>query len=413
MSDFHTRSTCRLCHSTELETLLTLPDTPLANEYPEKPEGTPRYSAFAGFPPHVVNEPVGQDRFPLYLVGCSACGHVQLPVVVDPKRLFPPSYPYQSGTSAVFREHLRGLAEEVACHIPLGGLLVEIASNDGTFLEQFEGVGCNVLGIDPAASGRMPYRREFFTAELANDPTLKGRADCVVALNVAAHLDDMADFALGVRALLVPGGLLVVEVAYVVDMLAGDVWDTVYHEHLAFHHLTPLVPFFRRHGLELIDAQRVDTQGGSVRLVVRNGSGKQSERLKTLLLEEQSQTDLFERVRGLTGSVARVRSMIRRAAEIAGGRLVVYGAPAKLCTLLHATRTAEVIDFVADDNRTKVGRYVPGTRVPIVSVEELYERKPRVVFVASWNFSRDIIARHSALGCEWVVPFPNEARTSL
>src|SRR5688572_25953260 len=136
MSDYHIRTTCRLCASPQLETLLTLPDTPLANEYQKQPECA--YDAV----------PRCQDRFPLYLVGCLDCGHVQLPVVVDPKRLFPPSYPYQSGTSAVFREHLEGIADWVREHHRYQRVL-EIASNDGTLLCMMAKRGNPCVGVDP------------------------------------------------------------------------------------------------------------------------------------------------------------------------------------------------------------------------------------------------------------------------
>ena len=410
MNDHHIRNSCRLCSSPALTPLLTLPDTPLANSYARTAE-----------------EGMAQERFPLRLVGCDACGHVQLPVEVDPRRLFPQDYPYASGTSPVFRAHLKDLAMQLGAMFvrkdptstPRAKVL-DIACNDGHLVACLRGAGhLSAYGIDPCCPEEFGVRG-FFTEGWARGQ--KEQVQCVTALNVFAHVPDLDDFTRGVKALLEPGGLFVVEVAYLPDMVARGIWDTIYHEHTAFHHLSPIVRFFRKHGMTMVDAHRIDTQGGSVRIFVRNhegrheggddGSTHQSERLQALL-DEESRSALWNGIKRIGAGeagwgVRRARDLIKAAAQRGGGKVAVYGAPAKLCTLLHGTDTCDLVSEVYDDNPLKQGRFVPGTRIAIRPVAEMYERRPRVVLIASWNFADDVKRRHAELGCEWVVPFGGE-----
>jgi SAM-dependent methyltransferase len=413
MSDFHIRSTCRLCASPSLEKLLDLGETPLANEYMNWPDGVKVTGP--GSPGELH-----QDRFPLYLVGCQQCGHVQLPVVVDPKRLFPPDYPYQSGTSPVFREHLVKLATTLRSMLPEPATRVlDVACNDGSLVDEMRAQGLYAFGVDPAAPERDGLFRAFFTEAWANNATFCGRYQCITALNVFAHVDDLDDFTRGVHTLLEPCGLFVVEVGYLPDVVRRGAFDTIYHEHVSYHHLSPLVRFFAKHGMTLVDAQRVDSQGGSIRLYVRNcdkqhqggddGHNEQSDRLQQLL-DDESRSALWEGVRGLADRVKSMNAWLHwlYKYKLSPGThfnepFVIYGAPAKLTTLLHATGSTEKIAYVVDDNPLKQGRYVPGTRIPILPVATLYERKPKGVMIAAWNFAEDIKARHAELGCEWYV----------
>ncbi len=316
----------------------------------------------------------------------------------------------------MFREHLVKLAATIADELEWGGRVLDVACNDGSFVRELAHYDkLYSIGIDPAAPDSAGYHRAFFTEDWARTAHQAGqRFDCITALNVFAHVDDLDDFTRGVHTLLEPCGLFVVEVAYLPDMVKRRIWDTIYHEHLAFHHLSPLVRFFKRHGMTLVDAQRIDSQGGSMRLYVRNcdlthvggddGHSEVSDRLRGLL-DDESRSAIWQGVRELNDGCAhhgvrRVRDQLKYLAPFA-----VYGAPAKLTTLLHATGLTDAVTFVVDDNPLKVGRYVPGTRIPILPTSELYERKPTNVMVASWNFAADIMKRHESVGCNWYVPF--------
>jgi len=376
MADHSVRSTCRLCSSPSLTTVLELNPTPLANELLSDPD-----------------ESAKQERFPLLLVQCCACGHVQLPVVVKPERLFPPSYPYQSGTSAVFREHLaelHGVVQRLLKH-SYPGVVLDVGCNDGTFASMFVD---KAFGVDPAAPERMGFFRGFFGMEWAKKNSPYARFEVVTALNVFAHVDDLNDFAGAASFVLEPDGLFLIEVGYLPDVIATRNYPVIYHEHLSYHTLRPLVSFFERHGMTMVDAHRIDSQGGSVRIFVRNGPGEQSDRLQKLIAEEP---ETFE------FKVLSEKMLEDRATLNGLGWYWGYGAPAKLTTLLHATGAEKPVG-VLDDNPLKVGKFVPGTDVPIIrasNVDLLSEKRDAVIFSA--NFADDIKARHPEFKGRWVV----------
>lgn len=399
--DWHVREDCRLCGAGELETVLELAPTPPANEF-----------VGAADPP--------QELIPLYLARCPRCLHVQLPVVVDPERLFR-NYVYVSGTSPSFVEHFRKYAETCAeAHdLRAGDLVVDVGSNDGTLLGAFKALGMVVLGVDPAKgiAARATHAGietwpEFFTRETAQKIIwVAGKqAALVVANNVFAHADDLKTIALGVRDLLLPGrGRFVFEVQYLWDLIDKTLFDMVYHEHLSYHSLAPLVLFFESVGMTLVDAERVSTHGGSIRCTAAHGRNEhQSDRLRALLVEEQ------DRLINIVDPFGKMRERIDAAGaalqeQLAGARAVVgYGAPAKLTTLCHQFGvTAEQVRAVVDDSPWKQGRLCPGTRIPVVSSLQGCGEVDLVVIFA-WNFAGPIAEKIRAGGYDGkiVAPLP-------
>lgn len=388
MKDYRIRFDCRLCGG-QLKEVLDLGETTLANELP--------------------TEPCKQDTFPLYLAQCTSCDHVQLPVVVRPDRLFR-EYVYQSSTSPVFVRHLEKFAEDI--QPKPGGFVVEIGSNDGTLLADYKRRGFEVLGIDPARniadiaeSRGVPTIRAFFGKETLANWNLMGRkADLIIALNVFAHADDLAGIADGVAALLADDGEFVFECGYLPDMIAKGVYSTIYHEHLSYHHIGPMRRFLRAHGLYLYDAQRVPTQGGSMRYRVSKLDGPGTDDLNWFQRAQEkpgaTQPEL------LSGAIDKARSSLRAeldAYHAAGKTVCGYGSPAQLVTICSALgiRSAD-LKFVVDDNPLKVGRYTSGTQWPIVSTDRLQSADVCLIF--SVNFASDIINRHSEFQGEWLLP---------
>ena len=260
------REDCRLCGGRRLERILSLAPIPLANAFVTRDQLA-----------------LEQPRFPLDVWLCAACGHVQLLDVVDPKTLYE-HYVYVSGTSPAFVRHFEQYADDVIRSFapPADGLIVEIGSNDGTLLKFFRDRERRVLGVDPAqeisAATRalgIPTITGFFTPELADRILAEhGLASVIVANNVMAHIDDLSSVARGVACLLTPSGVLVFEVAYLVDLIQDILFDTIYHEHLDYHSVEPLIPFLAGHGLELVDVMRIDTHGGSFRAVAQRTGGR-------------------------------------------------------------------------------------------------------------------------------------------
>ena len=236
---------CRLCDADTLTDEIDFGMTPLANELD------------------------GTDTFPLLLKSCRNCGHHQLSIAVAPERLWGPNYPYQSGTSPVFREHLADLADHVAALKP-GGRVLEIASNDGTLVDMLRERKLSAFGIDP--SGPWDTSRGLLTGSWPSSTSamLGKDFDCILALNVMAHVDGLALFTMSMKSALAPDGVFIFEVGDFEQVCRKGAFDTIYHEHMSYHDVGSLTPFFARHGLDLFAVERNDSQGGSIRGYVKH-----------------------------------------------------------------------------------------------------------------------------------------------
>lgn len=397
----HIRTTCRLCDG-PTQVALELPPTPPANELVTR---------------EFVESGQKQDVFPLTVMTCTKCGHVQLREVVAPERLFKAT-PYRSGASPVYREHLRKYAEDVMDRFGVPRFVVEIGSNDGTFLKHFQERGSDELGVDPF-DGEIDYCliRRPFSSGLARDIIRQtwpgkrapdGGADLITANHVFAHADDLRDIALGVRELLSDDGTFVFEVGYLVDVLEKTLFDVIYHEHVSYHHLAPLIPFFERMGLNLFDAERVDTQGGAIRCYVnKKPDGRISDRLGALLEDEGSGSmqDAIRMMGLRIGAIRRELLELMRSLQAKGARIAGYGAPAKCVTLMHTLGFgADVLDFIVDDNPVKHELFTPGKHVEIRPVSALYESHVDQVLILAWNFAESIMNAHPKF--RFVIPLP-------
>lgn len=393
MNPFEILTTCRICSCPYLTTILDLGSTPLANEFPSQPQH--------------------QQRYPLYIAQCADCGHVQLPVSVPPEVLFS-NYTYRSDTNPVYREHLSKAARALA-NLANGGLVLEIGSNDGTLLAEFQKLGCNVLGIEPAKNlAQLANERDVKTLnEFWNTQTVDrlvsehgyGFASVIVANNVYAHVPDIRDFTKAVNHALKPGGIFAFEVGYLPDQLSRGLFSVIYHEHTSYHHLAPLVRLLREHGLHLFDAHRVPTQGGSVRCYAVKAElpdRVQSWSLRALLEEERGAIASLETLPERT-RVACVEISSTFDYCLDGKRICAYGAPARMTTIVYAAGIAN-IECVFDDNPEKIGKYTPGRNWPVVSSAELMQRNPDVLVLFSANFKDEIRARFPDWNGTWIVP---------
>jgi len=400
------RLTCRLCDSAKLERVVELTPTPPGNRVLTLEEtATPA--------------PV----FPLEVQFCTACFHVQLGHVVAPEILYRDHYSYVSGTSPVFVEHLRAYAASAISRVPLqaGDLVVDIGSNDGACLAFFQQAGMKTLGVDPAteiaasASKRgIETLPEFFCSALARKIRMeRGAARLVTSHNACAHIDDLAGVMDGVSELLADDGLFVMEVGYFLDVVQNCWFDTIYHEHVDYHTVAPLVGFFIRHGMELVAVERIAPQGGSIRVIVQKRGGRRpvEPSVQQLVALEASlglhaATTVRELERRLQRTKADLTELLvglkREGRTIAG-----YGAPTKSTTLmLHFDLDKQVIDFIVDDNPLKQGFYTPGTHIPIGPASWIYERRPDYLLLLAWNFAAPIMQKHAAFPGAFILPMP-------
>ena len=238
----------------------------------------------------------------------------------------------------------------------------------------------------------------------------------MTANNVIAHIDDLAAVMRGVARLLAPDGVFVFEVSYLVDVLEKTLFDTIYHEHLDYHTVEPLQPFFRACGLQLIEALRVDSHGGSLRGVVQriDGPRKVGASVAGLVARERElglrNAETFRQfgagISKLGGELTALLEKLKRE----GKRIAGFGAPAKATTLLyHLGITPQLVDFIVDDSPLKQGRYTPGMHIPVLPAPALYERGVDYAVILAWNFAEPIMRKHRAWrdgGGRFIVPLP-------
>jgi SAM-dependent methyltransferase len=403
------RSTCRLCESRRIAHAFSLAPTPPANAF---------------VPPEGLSAP--QERFPLDLYFCEDCTHLQLVDVVDPDALFA-NYVYVSGTSPTFVRHFEDYSDAIArlVALPREALVVDIGSNDGTLLRAFKDRHqARVLGIDPArnlaeaaTAAGIETIAAFFTPALAEElAATHGRAAVITANNVFAHVDDLGGVADGVRSLLADDGVFAFEVSYLVDVVENILFDTIYHEHLCYHAVRPLIPFLERHGLDLIEAVRVPTHGGSLRGIAqrRGGPRARGRSVAAALANEQelglhrlsTYQALAKRIDGLGAELRALLTRLRGEGKTIAG----FGAPAKATTLMyHFGIEPEVVGFIVDDSPLKQGMFTPGMHIPVLSPRAIEEHRPDYLLILAWNFAAPIIAKNDAFrqrGGKFIVPVP-------
>lgn len=405
--EYTLRDSCRLCGSSELDEVLALQPTPLANDF-------------------LTQENLcDQAVYPLRLFWCEDCFHIQLLDVVAPETLFE-NYLYSSGTSQVFIKHFRDYAEYVDTHFPENEahLVVDVGSNDGTLLQQFKDLGWDVLGIDPAKNLAVKANEkglttvvEFLSEEVAERIVKhSGKAAVVTANNVFAHCDDMLGFVKAVKTLMASDGLYFFEVSYFADVFQHLLFDTIYHEHLAYHTVAPLQKFFAANGMKLVDVQRVESHGGSLRGVVAHSSSDYSvkESVRSTIAHENqlgfNQTKVFGDFQHRIDELGRALREMLADIKAQGKTIAGFGAPAKATTLLyHFQLGAADIDFIVDDSSLKQHRFMPKSHIPILPSSALYDRRPDFALILAWNFADPIIANHKRFisnGGKFIVPVP-------
>ncbi|MDX1649782.1 MAG: class I SAM-dependent methyltransferase [Myxococcota bacterium] len=411
---WHRREDCRVCGERAPEVFLALGPMPLANALLPDP------SAFADEP-----------SYPLDVAFCPRCTLVQTPDVVDPERLFA-HYLYVSGTSETMAAHHRAYAEALVGELGLGAgdRVVEVASNDGSLLARFRERGVPVLGVEPARNvaalaeeAGIPTRRRFFDRETGRAlREEEGPAAAVLANNVLAHVDDPVGFLAGMRALLRPGGVAVVEVPSLAELVDRLEYDTIYHEHLSYFSVSALAHAFARAELALVRVDEVPVHGGSLRLRgvrAEEASGHAPDVRRRIEKEEAQGLASAARYRRFAADVHAHRDALRAwldACRAEGRRLAAYGAPAKGNTLLNWCGVdASQIPFTVDRSPLKVGRFTPGAHLPVRPVEALAEARPDDVLILAWNFAAEVVRQQDALvreGTRFWVPVPEPRRAA-
>ncbi|MBI4119966.1 MAG: class I SAM-dependent methyltransferase [Parcubacteria group bacterium] len=408
---FKINKACRDCGSSDLVKFLDLGDQPAANSFlnKEKLKG---------------DEP----KFPLGVYFCGNCNLAQLIHIVDPAALFR-SYIYLSSGMPKVSPYWQAYAQQVITdYLPQrDGFIVEFGSNDGVLLRFFKDSGYKVLGIDPAenvakiAQERgMPTIVDFFGEAVASEIVKNhGRAEVIMANNVLAHIDDHQDVCRGVRTLLAPRGVWVIEAPYLIDMFENLTYDTIYHEHLSFLSVRPLQKLFARYGLEIFKADVVQAQGQSLRLFVgHSGTRPVSETVFELTSREleyrlDSGQSYFDLARRVEKSRSILVSLLRRL-KSEGKTVAAYGAPAKGNTVLNYCNIgADILDYALDDLPTKQGLYTPGQRIPVLDREWAHLNPPDYYLMLAWNYKGAILEKEADYirkGGKFIMPIGDEPK---
>ena len=398
--------TCRICNSTNIEPVLSLGVTPLA-------DGLRRQEQ--------LSEP--EPTFPLNVAFCHECSLVQLLETVPPDMLFCKDYPYYSSFSPALLKHSRQNALELidSRHLDSNSLVIELASNDGYLLKNFAEKDIPVLGIDPADGPARAAQEAgvktlctFFTGALAKELAAQGKADVIIANNVLAHVADTHGFVDGIRTLLKDDGVAVIEVPYVKELVQHCEFDTIYHEHLCYFSVTALDRLFRMHSLFLNDLKHLSIHGGSLRLYVEKSENVSPSVRDALQTEADDRVNQIDYYRDFADRVQQIRSSLRSLLQELrqqGSRIAAYGAAAKGSTLINYTGIGrDVLDFVVDRNTHKQGLFMPGQHIPILATDALVARKPDYVLLLAWNFADEILEQQSAyrkMGGRFIIPVPH------
>ena len=398
-----------MCSSSDLIEVMKLNSTPPGNDL-------------------LTEDELGRKEplYPLELFFCNNCSHVQLGHVVNPKILYQKNYTYVSGTSDEFVKHLENYSHEMIDRFSIKpkSFVVDIGSNDGTCLNFFKENGMNVLGIDPAkdiakkaTEDGIETIGDFFSYNLATELLEKyGAASFITSHNACAHIDNLLDIVKGVEILLDDNGVFVLEVGYLVDVYINTWFDTIYHEHLDFHTVGPFKELFDQVGMEVIRAERISPQGGSIRIMTQKKNGNfrcDSSVDKLIDLERELGLNKVHTFYKLNNRIDLVKTELRRIIlelKKNGKTIAGFGSPTKATTLMnHFGIDENILDFIVDDNPLKQGRFSPVSHIQILPSKSLYELKPDYVLILAWNFADPIIEMHKKYAMEigkFIVPMP-------
>ena len=387
-----------------------------------------RSVVFLGYlPPVNTMNPIGtrpdeQPAYPAELLYCPESKLMQLSLIVDPKILFPPHYAYTSGTTKILRENFAELYREVAQLYPLGkdDLVVDIGSNDGTLLGNFRLGGHRVCGIEPtnafkiAVAAGIPSLNAFFgpasAAEVVRD---HGEAKLITATNVFAHIEDIHGIVDCILGMLDEDGLFISESHYLASLLETLQYDTIYHEHLRYYSLSSLKYLLELHGLEIVHAKKIPTHGGSIRVyAARKGRRKVTQAVAEILEAEARELTLerfAEFRRRVAASKLDLLAMLRDLKR-AGSRIYAIGAPSRASTLVNYVGLDDsIIDCVLEIKGSyKIGKYMPGTLIPVLDEKKLLEDQPEYALLFSWHIADELAGKLRQLGFKgkFISPLP-------
>lgn len=396
---------CQICNFRKLDPILFLGYLPPVNTMPT-----------------IGTRPKEQPGYPAQWLYCPRCHLVQLGLVVDPKILFPPDYPYTSSTTKVLRDNFAELYRECRQLINLGpdDLVIDIGSNDGNLLNNFK-ENHRVLGITPEDAGKAAIKKgidtyiAFFNKETVKKVLKeKGKAKIITATNVFAHMENVHEVLDDIVRLLASDGVFISESHYLYSLIKTLQYDTIYHEHLRYYSLHSLKYLLEMHGLAVFHAKKIPSHGGSIRVyAARKGKYKVLKTVKQMLAMEKS-------------TVTSKKSLLRFKDEVVLSKIKLYdllfsikkkgkkiygiGAPSRGSTLVNYVGLGDgIIDTVMEvRGSNKIGKYLPGTVVPVLEESILYKDQPEYALFLSWHIASELAPKiwQKGFAGDFIVPLP-------
>jgi len=401
--------TCRMCNSLDLYKFLDLGFTPPADQFKR--------------PIQLLEQEI---YYPLEACLCEECGLIQLNHVVSPEVLYRNDYPYESSTTKTGHKHWASFAKTVTDKFQLNNddLVVDIGSNVGVLLDEFKKLGSRVNGVDPAANIVMLAKErgidtvcDFFNQMAVEKiSSQKGKASVITGTNVFAHIDDLHELMKNVLSLLKDDGVFIFEAPYLVNLIKHLEYDTIYHEHLSYLSVKPLVKFFDKFEMEIFDIEQVDIHGGSFRVYVGKKNQHDVSPVVQQLLDEEDEIKLYskETLDEFAIRVADNRkelTWLLHSLKNDGKSIVAVSAPAKGMTLLNYCKLGtNILDVVTEKSKLKIGRVTPGTHIPVVPDSYLLDNQPDYALLLAWNFADEImnnLSEYRKRGGKFIIPIPS------
>lgn len=406
------RKTCRLCNSPDIFLSVPLAHVPIVS---------PNVGKQIDESGNALTEIVA----PLDNYLCMNCGLNQLIHVVDSSLIYR-DYLYRTSVSLGLREHFGGLADTVVSRLGLNkdDLVCEFGSNDGTLLQFFKDCGISVQGVDPASviaeeatSGGIPTLPEFFNVAIAEGiRSDRQPAKAILSNNAMANIDDLGEILRAVKVLLADDGAFVFETQYAHDMFEKTLLDVIYHEHISTFSVQPVVKALGNYGLEVFDAERIPTKGGSIRIWIQHKDGPQQITKQVGdLIDMEVQTGLYDLAyhEQFANKIANIKRKLHSeidAVREKGGKIGAYGTSVGCAALIHQFELEQHIDVLFDDTPFKERLQGPGYDLPVMTADGVYEVSPDLIIILAWRYAEPITRKHSEFlrnKGRFIVPLPD------
>lgn len=397
---------CRLCNSKKIIQIYNFGLVPIGNNLQQSKLRS-------------INCP----KYPLSLMQCTSCNHFQLSISVNPKTLYAKNYTYLTGTTKTFKKHFSNYSDWVIkkCKIKKKSLVLDIGSNDGTCLNYFKKNKMNVVGIDPANKPcRIANKKgiktinNFFNKKVSCSIKEKyGQFDFITSHNVLAHTENLKEIFLAIYDILKENAYFCFEIGYFKEVIKHNLFDTIYHEHLDYHHTKPLVKFLRNIGFSVIDLSTNKIQGGTLRLLLQKKNLKlKIKKVDNFIKKEDNffkKIKIKDKFKNFNRILLNLNSYIKK--EIIKNReIYAYGSPTKASLLLiNSKLNIKMIKNSFEDNPLKCNKYIPGTDIKIINTKKIKMKTKSIIVILAWNFFKEIemkLKKHKFNNTKLLIPLP-------